>query len=124
MIKISSSHWTFPPFPETFVCLFLFGDFILQHLFLFVNSFLKIFYTIFNYLLPVASDMAPSSLLNTVSLFSSMRDKAASAKQSGIFRTCIRYVINKYIPADLSVNNHMLSTDHHYRENHLPFYRP
>ena len=33
--------------PETFVCLFLVGDFILQHLFLFVNSFLKIYLYLF-----------------------------------------------------------------------------
>lgn len=44
MIKISSSHWTLPPFPETFVCLFLIGDSILQYLFLFVNYFLKIYF--------------------------------------------------------------------------------
>ena len=50
MIKISSSHWTFPPFPETFMCLFRFGDSILQYLFLFVNSFLKIYLYFFSYL--------------------------------------------------------------------------
>ena len=50
MIKISSSHWTFPPFPETFMCLFRFDVFILQYLFLFVNSFLKIYLYFFNYL--------------------------------------------------------------------------
>lgn len=48
MIKISSSHWTLPPFPETFVCLFLIGDSILQYLFLFVNYFLKIYFYFFN----------------------------------------------------------------------------
>ncbi len=49
MIKISSSHWTFPPFPEIFVYLFLVGVYILQYLFLFVNSFLKIYLYFFNF---------------------------------------------------------------------------
>ena len=35
--------------PETFVCLFLVSDFILQHLLLFVNSFLKIYFYFFLY---------------------------------------------------------------------------
>lgn len=50
MTKILSSHWTFPPFPETFMCLFLVGVFILQYLFQFVNCFLK-FYLFFYYYL-------------------------------------------------------------------------
>lgn len=47
MIKILSSHWTLPPFPETFMCLFLVGVFILQYLLCFVNCFLKIYLFLF-----------------------------------------------------------------------------